>query len=116
MRSAQPVGADRPDIIVKDMKKKKAYIIDISCPVDSNVGKKEGEKVAKYMGLSGELNRMWGVDTETIPVIIGGLGTVSKNLGEYLTTIPGLPDLFMCQKICLLGSKKILQDTLRRHR
>ena len=98
------------------MKKKKAYIIDISCPVDFNVGKKEGEKVAKYMGLSAQLNRMWGTDTETIPVIVGGLGTVSKNLGDFLTTIPGLPDLFMCQKICLLGSKKILQDTLRRRR
>ena len=50
---------------------------------------------------------MWGTDTETIPVIVGGLGTVSKNLGGFLTTIPGLPDLFMCQKVCLLGSKKI---------
>ena len=113
IKTTRPVGANRPDIIVKDMKKKKAYIIDISCPVDFNVGKKEGEKVAKYMGLSAELNRMWGTDTETIPVIVGGLGTVSKNLGGFLTTIPGLPDLFMCQKICLLGSKKILQDTLR---
>ena len=110
------MGANRPDIIVKDISMKKAYIIDISCPVDINVGKKEAEKVSKYMGLCAELNRMWGIDTEIIPVIVWGLGTVSKNIGDYLAKIPGLPDVFMCQKICLLGSKKILRDVLRRRR
>ena len=78
--------------------------------------KKEAEKVAKYMGLSAELNRMWGVNTKVIPVVVGGLGAVTNNLGDYLTKIPGLPDLFMCQKICLLGSAKILRDVLRRRR
>ena len=114
--TTRPVGANRPDIIIKDISMKKAYIIDISCPVDINVGKKEAEKVSKYMGLCAELNRMWGIDTEIIPVIVGGLGTVSKNIGDYLAKIPGLPDVFMCQKICLLGSKKILRDVLRRRR
>ena len=112
----QPIGANRPDIIVKDMNERKVYIINVSCPVDVNVGKKEAEKVAKYMGLSAELNRMWGVNTEILPVVVGGLGSVTKNLSDYLTKIPGLPDLFMCQKICLLGSSKILRDVLKRHR
>ena len=74
------------------------------------------EKGSKYMGLCGELNRMWGVDTEIVPVVVGGLGSVSINIGDYLTKIPGTPDLFMCQKICLLGSKKILHDVLKRRR
>ena len=114
--TTRPIGANRPDFIVKDMNDKKAYIIDVSCPVDVNVGKKEAEKVAKYMGLSAELNRMWGINTEVIPVVVGGLGTVTNNLGDYLTKIPGLPDLFMCQKITLLGSAKILRDVLKRRR
>ena len=114
--TTRPVGANRPDIIVKDISKNKAYIIDVSCPVDMNVGKKEAEKVAKYMGLCAELNRMWGVDTEILPVVIGGLGAVSKNICDYLAKIPGLPDLYMCQKICLLGSKKILHNALKRRR
>ena len=57
---------------------------------------------------------MWGVKAEVIPVIVGGLGAVTKKLGDNLTKIPGAPDPYMCQKICLLGSKKILQDVLRR--
>ena len=72
------------------------------------------EKISKYGGLRTELKRMWGVDAEVIPVIVGGLGAVMKNLRDNLAKIPGTLDLFMCQKIGLLGSKKILQDVLRR--
>ena len=100
--------------MIKDLENKKAYIIDISCPVDTNVGKKETEKIAKYGALSVEAERMWGVKAQVIPVIVGGLGAVTRNLGDNLAKIPGAPDAYMCQKICLLGSKKILHDVLRR--
>ena len=112
--TTRPVGANRPDIIIKDMAQKKAIIIDVACPVDTNVGKKEVEKTSKYGGLQAELQRMWGVDTEVIPIVVGGLGAVTKNLRDNLAKIPGTPDMYMCQKIGLLGSKKILQDVLRR--
>ena len=111
---AHSYGHRRPAIIIKDKTHKKALIIDVACPVDTNVGKKEWEKVGKYGGLRAELERMWGVNAETIPVVVGGLGAVTKNLGDYLTKIPGCPDQYMCQKICLLGSKRILQDVLKR--
>ena len=55
-----------------------------------------------------------GYGAEVIPIIMGGLGAVTKNLGDKLAKIPGHPDRFMCQKICLLGSKNILQDVLKR--
>ena len=113
--TTRPVGANRPDILIKDLNKKRAYIIDISYPIDINVRKKENEKLAKYGALRVETERMWGVKAEVIPVVVGGLGAVTRNLGDNLGSIPGSPDLFMCQKICLLGSKRILQDVLRRH-
>ena len=84
------------------------------CPIDMNVGKKENEKISKYGPLLVELEKMWGTNTEVIPVVVGGLGAVTKNLSDGLTKIPGCPDQFMCQKICLLGSKRILQDVLKR--
>ena len=76
--------------------------------------KKEREKAAKYGPLRVEAERMWGVKAEVIPVIIGGLGAVTRNLRDNLARVPGTPDAYMCQKICLLGSKKILLDVLRR--
>ena len=112
--TTRPVGANRPDIIVKDKIHKKAIIIDVSCPIDMNVGKKENEKISKYGPLRVELEKMWGTNTEVIPVVVGGLGAVTKNLSDGLTKIPGCPNQFMCQKICLLGSKRILQDVLKR--
>ena len=110
----RPIGANRPDIIVKDVAKKKALIIDVSCPCDTNLVKKEAEKIAKYGNLKAELQKMWGVKCTIIPVVVGGLGGVTKEIQSHLSKIPGTPERYMCQKITLLGSKKILSDVLRR--
>ena len=72
------------------------------------------EKLSKYGGLRVELERMWGVKAKIVPIIVGGLGEVARNLNKYLSKIPGAPDLRTCQKICLLGSKRILMDVLKR--
>ena len=110
----RPIACNRPDIIVKDIENKRIIVIDISCPCDINVRKKELEKIAKYGELKVELQKMWGMECEVLPVVVGGLGAVTKNLKDYLARIPGRPEQFMCQKITLLGSKKILRDVLAR--
>ena len=110
------VGANRPDIVIKDLISKKTYIIDVACPCDLNIHKTEGTKVAKYIGLKGQLQKMWGFDCIIIPVVVGGLGGITGNLKDYLALIAGHPRLVLCQKIALLGSKKILLDALSRAR
>ena len=112
----RPVGANRPDIVIRDMSKKRVWIIDVSCPCDTNVEKKEGEKVGKYAGLMGELQRMWGAECVVVPVVIGGLGTVTRRCADFLASIPGEPDVSMCQKITLMGSERILRGVLARGR
>ena len=108
------VGANRPDIVVKDRLAKKTYIIDISCPCDVNVVKKEAEKISKYSVLKRELTRMWGGECLIVPVVIGGLGAVSNETELHMEKIPGNVSLAMCQKITLVGSKKILSGVLGR--
>ena len=110
----RPIACNRPDILIKDIERKKIIVIDISCPCDTNVRKKELEKIAKYGELKVELQKMWGMECEVLPVVVGGLGAVTKNLKDYLGRLPGVPEQFMCQKIALLGSKKILRDVLAR--
>ena len=112
----RPVGANRPDIIVRDLRRKEVWILDVACPCDTNVEKKESEKLSKYAGLKLELQRMWGAKCTVIPIVIGGLGAVSPQCVEYLRAIPGEPDVHMCQKITLLGSEKILRNVLARRR
>ena len=110
------VGANRPDLVIKDKVSKKMYIIDVSCPCDLNIHKMENTKVAKYIGLKGQLQKMSGYECVIIPVVVGGLGAVTHKLRNYLSNIPGSPNITMCQKIALLGSKQILMDVLSRSR
>lgn len=39
---------------------------------------KETEKKSKYKDLELEVQRMWQMKTEVIPVVVGGLGTIKK--------------------------------------
>ena len=110
------VGANRPDIVIKDKLAKKTYLIDVSCPCDLNIHKAEATKVAKYRGLRGQLQKLWGFECLTVPIIIGGLGTITSCLKDYLALLPGDAKPTMCQKITLFGSKKILIDVLSRKR
>ena len=108
------VGANRPDIVIRDKIGKKTYIIDVSCPSDVNVNAKENEKITKYSGLRVELGKMWNCESVVIPVVIGGLGTISEKFLEYLKMIPAELSTVMCLKITLLGSEKIMRSFLSR--
>ena len=112
----RPVGANRPDIIVRDLRSKEVWILDVACPCDTNVEKKENEKLSKYTGLKVEVQRMWGAKCTILPIVIGVLGAVTPHCVEYLRQIPGEPDVHMCQKITLLGSERILRSALSRRR
>jgi len=56
---------------------------------DRNVMKKEAEKILKYKDLTTEIQCMWNVKANVLPVIIGATGTISKSLRQYLSNIPG---------------------------
>ena len=47
--------------------------------INRNVIKKEAEKILKYKDLTIEIQLMWNVKTNVIPVIIGAIGTISKS-------------------------------------
>jgi hypothetical protein len=51
--------------------------------------KKEAEKILKYKDLKIEIQFMWIVKANVIPVITGANGTISKSLRQYLSNIPG---------------------------
>jgi hypothetical protein len=53
-------------------------LIDVAISGDSNMIKKEAEKILKYKDLTIETQRMWNVKTKAISVIIGATGTISK--------------------------------------
>ena len=101
-----------PDTVIID-KQKEAVVIDIAVPSDSNIKKKEYEKLEKYQGLKEELERTWKVKVKVVPVVIGALGAVTPKLEEWLQQIPGTTSELSVQKSAVLGTAKILHRTLK---
>ena len=70
-RIDRTIPNNKPDIINRDNEKETYLLIDVDIPGDRNVIKREAEKILKYKDLPTELQRMWNVKTEVIPVITG---------------------------------------------
>ena len=59
---------------------------------------KEAEKILKYKDPIKEIQRIWGVKANMIPVIAGATGTISKSLRQYLSHVPGKHEIKELQK------------------
>ena len=89
VQTDRTVPNNKPDIIIRDDEKGTSMLIDVAISGDRNVIKKEAEKILKYKDLTIEIQRMWNVKANVIPVIIGATGTISKSLKKYVSNNPG---------------------------
>ena len=67
------ITANRPDILLKCKAEKGRLLIDIAIPTDKNISIKVTEKLSKYKDLEIEIERMWGMKTKTILIVIRAL-------------------------------------------
>jgi hypothetical protein len=74
--------------------------------------KKLAKKILKYKDLTIEIQRMWNVKTNVIPVIIVATDTVSKSFRKYMSNIPGNHELKQLQKTAILDTAHILRKVL----
>jgi hypothetical protein len=87
-------------------------LIDGAISGERNVIKKEAEKILKHKYLTIEIQRMWNVKTNVIPVIIGATGAISKSFRKYVSNIPGNHEVKELQKTAILGTALILRKVL----
>ena len=106
------IGANKPDIIIKDTTEKTCLLIDMCVPADTNVSLQEFDKLSKYKDLEIEIKKMWHLKPTVIPVVIGALGLIKKGTEKHIEKIPGKISLSECQKIALMGTAHILRKTL----
>ena len=106
------ITANRPDIIIKDSVNSTCKLIDMSVPSDRNIALKEIEKKGKYKDLELEIQRMWQMKTEVIPVVVGALGTIKKGMVENIKRVSERANVTETQKISMLGSARILRKVL----
>ena len=106
-------SAVKPDIVVWDKEKKKAQVIEVSVPNDLGLNVAERRKINKYYHLAEDLKRNWNLDSiEIIPVIVGALGLIKKNLTELCSKIPGEPKVSELQTSALIGTVKVIKRAL----
>ena len=79
-----PISPGRPDLIIINKEKKTCGIVDFAVPADHRVKLKESEKKDKYLDLARELNELWNMKVTIIPIVIGALGTVTKEMAKGL--------------------------------
>ena len=105
--------ANRPDLVVIDRKNRKWWLVDFSVPYDPNVARKEKEKLDKYKDLAAEVARMHKVSVEVVPIVVGALGVVSKELIRWLNKL-GVGDVVGgLQTSAIIGTAAILRKVLR---
>ena len=112
IQSDRIIHNNKPDIIIRDNEKGKCMLIGVAISGDRSVIKKEAEKILKYKDLTIEIQRMWNVKTQVIPVIIGATGTISKSFRKYVSNMPGKHEVKELQKTTLLGTAHILREVL----
>ena len=78
----------------------------MAIPAEGNTSVKVVEKLSKYKDLEMKTAMMWGLKTETVPVVTGALGLIKKGLENYT---PGNIKIEELLKISLLGTAHILR-------
>ena len=87
-------------------------LIDVAMSGDRNVIKKGAVKILKYKNLTIEIQRIWNVKTNVIPVIVGATGTILKSFRKYVSNIPGNHEVKELQKTAILGTAHILRKVV----
>ena len=106
------IAANRPDIVLKNKTDKTCLLIDMTIPLDTNTSVKTTEKLTKYKDLEIEVERMCGLKTTTVPVVMGALGTIKKDMENYTNKIPGNINIHELQKVTLLSTAHLLRRLL----
>ena len=85
----------------------------MAIPGDGRIEEKELEKISKYQDLKIEIERLWEKQAPVVPVVIGSLGAIPRDLRMHLRMI-GLESISpsQLQKTVLLGTAHILRKYL----
>ena len=103
----------RPDIVIVNKMGKTAIIIDVAIPGDKGIMTRTRRRL-KSIRASKEIQRLWKLKKfNVIPVILGALGSVTKNFEKYVDKIGIKVDLHTVQKNHIIGDRKNIEESAR---
>ena len=110
------IPARRPNLIIISKKKKKreriCKIVDFPVPADHRINRKESDKKDKYLDLARELKKLWNMKITIVPIVIGALGTITKELLKGLEDLEVGGRVESIQTTALLRMTRILRRVL----
>ena len=106
------IEAWRLDLAVVDKKEKTCKIIDFAVPADSRIEEREKDQIEKYQDLGRELQKIWNVKVKTIPLVVGSLGAIPKQVGNRLKQIGVTAGTAQAQKTVLIGTALVIRKVL----
>ena len=107
-QTEKSIEHNKPDIVVLDKKQKLCLVIDVACPSDTRIKKKEQEKIEYYNDLKYEILKCWNKEVDKVmilSIVIGALRTVTNDLRKNLDKVDLHLGVDALQKTCLLGTK-----------
>ena len=93
-------------------KERSCKMIDFAVTGDSRIEEKEKDKIEKHQDLGRELQKIWNVKVNIIPLVVGSLGAIPKQFGNRLKQIGITAGTAQVQKTVLLGTTRILRKVL----
>ena len=84
----------------------------MSIPADKTTSVKVIEKLSKYKDLEVETERVWGVKTTAVPVVVGALGIIKKGTKQFMKNISGNITPQELQKATLRATAHISRKVL----
>lgn len=115
------IQANKPDMAVLHAPTKELFIIEMSCPGETNIREKEQEKKLKYTDLMFQLRLSYpGYKIIFVPLIIGVLGGIHQTLMQSIMALhieekKAINIINEMQKYVILGSLRILRSHEARH-
>ena len=106
------IEARKPDMVIIHKTKNEGKIVDFACPFDSRIEEREKDKMKGYNNLKRELKKIWDMPVKVMPVVVGGLGTTTKKLKQWLSDIGIETRIVELQRTTILYSARILQNVL----
>ena len=103
---------NRPDIILKDKRQRKAYLIDTAVPGPSNMQNTVHEKVNKYKELSMELENQWKMKMKTLPIVITTTGMYQTTIQNLLELGCSKTEIRTIQKAAILCTTRMVRKVL----
>ena len=84
---------NKPDVVVIDKVGARWTIIDFAVPLDCNVARTEKKKENTYVKLATAVQREQKVKVDIVPIVVGSMGVVTKDLVKNLVVKLGVGDI-----------------------